>query len=157
MQVNKAFLIFEIEEAFKDVLLENGIGLSEADAIDSYADLKFRNNCKKNDEKLNWQTISLPALNNYYNNLSFFDAKGMRFHLPTFIIADIQSKYNFGLAFLLANLSDHYKLQFELLSGRQRNTIKLYLEYLPENPNYEFKKPEIKRAIENYWQNKQID
>jgi len=61
------------------------------------------------------------------------------------------------LAFLLANLSDHYKLQFELLSGRQRNTIKLYLEYLPENPNYEFKKPEIKRAIENYWQNKQID
>lgn len=89
MQVNKAFLIFEIEEAFKDVLLENGIGLSEADAIDSYADLKFRNNCKKNDEKLNWQTISLPALNNYYNNLSFFDAKGMRFHLPTFIIADI--------------------------------------------------------------------
>ncbi len=47
MQVSKAVLIFEIEKAFKYVLFENGIGLSEADAIDSYSDLKFRNNCKK--------------------------------------------------------------------------------------------------------------
>jgi hypothetical protein len=151
MRIDKAKLILEINEAFKDVELDNGIGLSEADAIDSYSDLGSRTECKKNDEKHNWNAISSDALNIYYCSLSYFDKKGMRFHLPAFMIADINGEYKFGMSFVLTHLSDHSRSQFELLSKKQREAVKLFLEYILEDPNYEFERPEIKAAIEGYW------
>lgn len=79
-------LIQNIEEAFKSVKLEDGIGLWEAqghdDRLTDEACLKLR----AKDEKENWHNI--PVLNLYKCNssLSFFDAKGMRFHLPVFLL-----------------------------------------------------------------------
>jgi len=51
MTPDKLFLISEINEAFKDVELDGGIGLSEANAIDDYKDEVFRSACKSKDEK----------------------------------------------------------------------------------------------------------
>ena len=47
MAIDKIYLISKISEAFKDVTLEDGIGLSEANAIDDYKDEQFRMECKK--------------------------------------------------------------------------------------------------------------
>ncbi len=154
MQQDKGKLILEIKEAFKGVILEDGVGLSEADAIDSYAETHVKAECRQNDEQHDWCAIPSSALNKYYSSLCFFDAKVMRFHLPAFMLAEINGEYCFGMSFALTHLSDYTKSQFELLSKRQRETIRLFLIYLSEEPNYEFKKPEIKRAIEGYWQNK---
>jgi hypothetical protein len=151
VSVNKVKLISEINDAFKDVVLGNGIGLSEADAIDSYADLKLRTECRQNDEKHNWNLITADNLNKYNCSLSFFDAEGMQFHLPAFMIADINEEYKFGMSFALTNLSDYSKSQFGLLSQKQRGAIRLFLEYILEHPSYEFERPEIKSAIESYW------
>ncbi|MGZ4035994.1 MAG: DUF6714 family protein [Bacteroidia bacterium] len=140
-----------ISEAFKDVQLSDGVGLSEANAIDDYKDDGFLEECKKQDEKHNWQAIPSEALNKYNCSLSFFDAKGMKFHLPAFMIAEINNEYRFGMSFALTNLSDHSKSQFGLLSKDQKNTVKLFLEYLLEQPDYEFEKPDIIAAVENYW------
>ena len=151
MAIDKIYLISKISEAFKDVTLEDGIGLSEANAIDDYKDEQFRMECKKKDEKFNWNAISSALLNEFYCSLSFFDAKGMRFHLPAFMIAEIKDEYKFGLSFPFTMLSDYSKSQFALLSKNQRSVVKLFLEYLLEHPNYEFEKPDIEKAIENYW------
>ncbi len=151
MEKDKLFLISAINEAFKNIELDGGIGLSEANAIDDYKDQQFRDECKKNDEKQNWNTIPSSALNKYNCSLSFFDAKGMKFHLPAFMISEIKGEYRFGMSFALTNLSDYSKSQFILLTQKQRETVKLFLEYLSEHPEYVFEKPEIKTAIENYW------
>ena len=153
MAIDKIYLISKISEAFKDVTLEDGIGLSEANAIDDYKDEQFRMECKKKDEKFNWNAISSALLNEFYCSLSFFDAKGMRFHLPAFMIAEIKDEYKFGLSFPFTMLSDYSKSQFSLLTKNQRDAVKLFLEYLLEQPNYEFEKPDIENAIENYWSN----
>lgn len=150
---DKAILIKQITEAFKDVLLDGGIGLSEADAIDAYKEESFKEKCRKQDEKHNWQAISTDALNNYYCSLSFFDAKGMRFHLPAFMIGEIKEEYRFGMAFSLTHLSDYTKSQFVLFNKEQRNAVKSFLEYLSVHPNYEFERPIIQSAIQTYWSN----
>jgi hypothetical protein len=151
MKTNKDHLILQITTAFNNVKLEDGIGLSEANAIDDYKDEAFKNECKKNDEKLKWSAIPSTELNEYYNSLSFFDSKGMRFHLPAFMICEIKGEYRFGMSFVLTHLSDYTKSQFSLLSKAQKQAVKLFLEYLFEHPDYEYEKPEIKRAIEEYW------
>lgn len=145
------FLVSEITTAFKGVELDDGIGLCEANAIDDYKDQQFRYECKKNDEKSNWDAIPSSLLNEYYSSLSFFDAKGMRFHLPAFMIAEIKGEYRFGMSFALTHLSDYTKSQFLLLNEIQRKAVKLFLEYLITDPNYEFEKPIIDRAIKDYW------
>jgi hypothetical protein len=150
MPVTKKQIISAINEAFKDVTLEDGVGLNEADAIDSYADQQTRATYREKDEKLNWNLISSSTLNHHYSSLSFFDAKGMRFHLPAYLLADIKGEYSFGMTFPLTHLSDYRKSQFELLTPAQRQAIRLYLEYLlVEESDYEA--PQIKSAIENYW------
>jgi len=149
--VNKAELISIIKEAFNGEVLGDGIGLSEADAIDDYKDDAFIDECKRNDERLNWEAISAESLNKYNCSLSYFDAKGMRFHLPAFMTAEIRGEYRWGMAFALTHLSDYSKSQFELLNAKQKEAVKLFLEYLLENPDYEFEMESIIAAIENYW------
>lgn len=146
-------MIQQITEAFKDVMLEDGIGLSEATAIDDYKDEAYKNQCKLVDEKLNWQIITSTELNENYTSLSFFDDKGMRFHLPAFMVCELKGEYRFGMAFALTHLSDYTKKQFSLLNQSQRKVVKLFLEYLLQDPNYDFEKPTIQAAIDNYWQN----
>jgi hypothetical protein len=87
MSMDKLTIISIINHAFHQVELDDGIGLSEADAIDDHRELQYRLECKKNDEKKTWTIIPSPLLNQYYCSLSYFDAKGMRFHLPAFMVA----------------------------------------------------------------------
>lgn len=148
MTKDRMFLIAQISDAFKDVELDGGIGLSEANAIDDYKNAQFRNECKKNDEKHCWSLIPSSKLNQFNCSLSYFDAKGMKFHLPAFMISEIKGEYRFGMSFALTH---HTESKFELLTKKQKEVVKLFLEYLLENPDYEFEKTDIKTAIENYW------
>jgi hypothetical protein len=140
-----------IKEAFNGVVLEGVIGIREANAIDDYKDELFREECKKNDEKENWDMITSSEMNKYNSALSFFDAKGMRFHLPAFMLAEIEGEYKWGMSFVLTNLSDYSKSQFALLNKKQREAVRLFLEYLLQDPNYEFEKKDIESAIKRYW------
>lgn len=153
MQLDKEKILLIIQETFRDVQLEDGIGLSEATAIDEYRDEGFRLACRAVDEKLNWRNIPATALNENYTSLSFFDSKGMRFHLPAFMSAELNREYRFGMAFSLSHLSDYTKAQFSLFSKEQRDSVKLFLEYLMEDPDYEFERDTIKSAIQNFWSN----
>jgi hypothetical protein len=144
-------LIFRIREAFKGVLLDGGIGLSEAEAIDDYKDEAFKKAGREKDEKQDWEKIPSAELNEYHCSLSFFDAKGMRFHLPAFLIADLKQEYRFGMAFALTHLSDYTKAQFSLLTHPQRQAVRCFLEYLLVDPDHEYERPAIRAALENYW------
>lgn len=143
-------LITEVHIAFKDVKLEDGVGLWEGKGLDDYADEKVRLELRKKDERNNWNQISSDTLNQCHCSLSYFDAKGMKFHLPAFMVASIMGVYKFDLVFTLINLSD-YQTQFVFLSQKQKEVVKLFLEYLIESPEYKSEVSDIKIAIKNYW------
>lgn len=144
-------LITTVRSAFSGVKLEDGIGLFEAQGIDDYETKEDCLKLRENDEKENWQKIAIPSLNHCYSSLSFFDPKGMRFHLPAFIIADIKDQYmqNFGLQFSL--ITDYNLEQYSALDLKQRIAVRQFIEYMIANEDYSYEKEHLKHAIEVYW------
>jgi hypothetical protein len=66
-------LIKEIISAFKDISLEDGIGLQEGNAIDDYQDKKFRAECRSNDEKNSWAAQAHNKMHNSFFISSLFE------------------------------------------------------------------------------------
>lgn len=149
--MNSHELMQIIINAFQNVKLEEGIGLSEGNAIDDYETDEVKALCRANDEKENWQNISSADLNKYNYSLSYFDAKGMRFHLPAFMIAELKGEYFSGMAFALTHLSDYAKSQFELLSEDQRKVVREFLIWLSTLKDYEYNRPDIEKALKDFW------
>jgi hypothetical protein len=140
-----------IREAFAGVKLGDGVGLQQAQGLDDYEDDATCVRYRENDEKDDWTRIPVEELNRCNSSLSFFDAEGMRFHLPAYLVADLQGAYNFGMAFCLTHLSGYSTSQFALLSEAQRSTVRAFLLHIAEDPDYEFDRPHIIRALNEYW------
>ena len=144
-------LCYTIQEAFADVKLGNGVGLQQAQGLDDYDDVATCARYREQDEKDDWSRIQSEELNRCNSSLSFFDAEGMRFHLPAYLIADLQGSYRFGMAICLAHLNDYRISQFSLLSPVQRNAVRSFLLHIAEVADYEFDRPHIIRALDEYW------
>lgn len=144
-------LISTISRAFKGVTLEGGVGLDEAQAIDDYKTIEQRKLQRSYDEKEKWQIIPVSELNRCNSSLSFFDAKGMRFHLPAFMIVDVKDQYNSGMSFCLTDLSDYSKSMFSLFTQEQREAVRCFLNYAYNSPEYEFENNLIADALLGFW------
>ncbi len=141
-----------IDRAFHDVRLGDGIGLWEAQAIDDYADAETRQRNRNRDEKDDWRRISIETLNACYSSPCFFDAAGMRFHLPAFLTAELADQPTFGAVFHLTSFDGNARdSQFELLNAEQRNAVIEFLLLLRDAPGYESERPAIVGALEAYW------
>jgi hypothetical protein len=140
-----------IREAFAGVRLGGGVGLREGQALDDYADAATRGVYRANDEKEDWERISAEELRQCHSSLSFFDAEGMRFHLPRFLVADLRGEYSFGLSFTLTNLSDYTRAQLAALSAEQRRSVRMYLLHLLDDPDEAFDRERIEEALRSFW------
>lgn len=139
--MKKEELIGEIKSAFKNVKLEDGIGLWEAQGLDDYADSKTILELRKKDETEDWSAISFKDISFCASSLSFFDAKGMKFCLPKFLMLDIlepnehddQESYPVDVLFTLG-LNGKYQIQrFSLFNNRQKECVICYLKYKLNN------------------------
>lgn len=149
--MTRAELIDAIRQAFAEVTLEDGIGLHEAQAIDDYEDHWVQKNHRKNDEKQDWNKIPVSQLIACRSSLSFFDAKGMRFHLPAFLIAELEQPLDSGVVFQLTQ-SDAFSLdRFLLLSSEQTHAVVEFLWAILKDPDYTYDHPQVENALENYW------
>jgi hypothetical protein len=138
----------QIEAAFAEVSLGSGIGLYEAQALDGYANEDERAKCRERDEKDDWRTIPAKRLNECYSSLSFFDGEGMRFHLPAFLIADLDGNYEFGMDYCLTLCPGE---QFALLNTAQAETVRDFLRFIEDEPDYALSRERIRHAIDEYW------
>src|SRR4029434_9253486 len=93
---------------------------------------------RANDEKDDWHRIPTEALNCCWSSLSFFDAEGMRFHLPAYLIAELRGDYDCCMTFCLTRICDHRVNQFALLSPAQRAAVKPFLLHILDDPDEEF-------------------
>jgi hypothetical protein len=138
-----------IRSAFAGVTLGAGVGLREADGMDDYADEPALASLRARDEKCDWSAIPLADLDCCCSSLSYFDAEEMRFHLPAYLIADLEGTLNCIPLFTLfeARMDSRYKL----LSPAQREAVREYLLLHLSDPRYEFNHPQIRAALETYW------
>lgn len=143
-------LIEIIRQAFTNVELEDGIGLWEAQAIDDYEPKSTQIEKRKTDEKEYWTSISPEELQRCHSSLSFFDAKGMRFHLPAFLVASIKEQVDDPI-FHLTHLDDYAKSKLTVLNPEQRRAVSKYLAWCSEQEDYEFERPLIQRVLDEYW------
>jgi len=147
----KDAVIEQIREAFKHVVLGNGVGLLQAQGIDDYENEATCRAYREQDEKMNWEAIPVESLNKCYSSPCFFDAEGMRFHLPAFLIANLKEELKVDPIFHLTYLNDYSKSQLGLLSPEQRAAVRSYLLWVKNQPNYEIDLEVIKSSLETYW------
>jgi len=139
-----------IEEAFRDVKLGDGVGLFQAQGLDDYADASTCAAYRKKDEKDDWRRITSETLCRCNSSLSFFDAEGMRFHVPAYLICDLKGEYNMGMDFCLTHRCVD-SAKFSLLSPEQRLCIRFFLLHILHSPEYKFSRPDIRYALDHYW------
>jgi hypothetical protein len=146
----------KIVEAFHGVSLEGGIGLRQADGIDSRKSEDVCRLLREGDEKDDWSQIPQDDLDRYSGSLTFLDPDGMRFYLPAFMLADIDQQGSncsdqFDLLSRFIDLSDHSKKQFSLLSLQQRSVVADYLRYVQDQPGHWLYVHRIDYALESFW------
>jgi hypothetical protein len=141
-------LIDLVDEAFDGVLLDNGIGLREADGLDDYAQPDRLKKLRAQDEKLDWRKIT-PELLGYCNAApSFLDAKGLRFHTPAFIIAELrgQAEVNFVDRFIYNHFVSAPEF-IKLLTPKQREAIIACIDFYSSEYSYDYNSTEIEKAV----------
>jgi hypothetical protein len=143
-------LITVISEAFRGVTLGDGVGLLQAQGLDDYEDEATCAAFREGDEKEDWRVIATADLNRCNSSLSFFDAAGMRFHLPAYMIAELRGEYGFGMAFSLTQVGD-FERYYSALNSQQRHAVRQFLLFLLNDPDYDFDRAHIERALNDYW------
>lgn len=140
-----------IRVAFSGVTLGKGVGLRQAQGIDGYEDESAVARYRLSDEKDDWSRIPCDALNECPSSLSFFDAEGMRFHLPAYLLGALSGAYRHDVTFCLTDLGELHQRQFSALSDAQRAAVREFLKYVAEEDDYAFSRPNIFRALDEYW------
>ena len=146
-----------IREAFRGVVLGKGIGLREGCGLDDYADSKTLAEYRTQDERKSWESIPSDELNDYSTSLSYFDAEGMRFHLPAFLIDELSgASFTYSIVFHLTHLSADDR-RIGVLSHDQKQAVREFLTYklnTLEEPNLSFERPLIEHALTKVWHNR---
>jgi len=147
----KEQIIGKIEAAFSGVVLGKGIGLFEAQALDDYESEEIQKKRRGEDEKINWNSISSEVLQNCHSSLSFFDADGMQFHLPAYLIGSIKGEIDDPI-FHLMHMDDYTESRFVTFNESQKKVVIEYLTWCRTEEEYEFDDKDIIRALNGYWE-----
>lgn len=140
----------QIRTAFAGVQLGDGVGLHEAQGLDDYASEEKCAEYRASDEKLDWQALRAEELDRCHSSLSFFDAEGMRFHLPAYLLADLDGTYGFGMASTLTWPSS-LRERFSLLNETQCAAVRAYLRFIQDEPEYAYERGQIQSALAGFW------
>jgi hypothetical protein len=141
-----------VRKAFEGVKLGEGVGLRQGQGVDDYADECTLASYRAQDEKDDWSAIPIADLDRCYSSLSFFDADGMRFHLPAYLVADLKGCLQTAdPLFHLVYMADGAASRFDRLTPSQREAVREFLLLRLSDPHGEFEHPLIEAALRDYW------
>jgi hypothetical protein len=143
--------IRRVEQAFESTRLDQGIGLREANAMDDYANYFERKVQRQHDEHTCWRKISIDSLNKYHVAWCYFDASGVLFHLPAYLIADLNGDLDQAFVDYLIGGQFDSTGWIALLSDSQAQAIVGVLKLVKHHPNYYDLSDRIDRAIARIW------
>ena len=140
-------LIQEITEVFDGITLGDGIGLLEANGIDDYASPAELAELRSRDEKTDWRRIETTLLNYCNASPTYFDDRGYWFHLPAFLITDLNDEFHtLFIERMIVDLQVH-RGWIDLLTQAQRDVITKTLELLRSHPGFTHMANEFYNAI----------
>lgn len=141
-----------VRKAFEGVKLREGVGLRQGQGLDDYADERTLATYRAQDEKHDWSAIPVADLDRCYSSLSFFDADGMRFHLPAYLVADLEGSLRTAdVLFHLIYLTEYAVSRFATLSPAQREAVREFLLLRMSEPHRVFEHPMIEAALRDFW------
>ncbi len=148
-----------IEAAFANVVLGQGVSLHETVVIDNYGSETQRKEARQRDEKQDWKKLlqddRIKRVDGL-GGLSFYDAEGLRFHLPAYLMIALEPTFadvTASLMFTLTSNSDFNQDRFSILNSEQRQAVRALLEYIQKHggPEFDFDQPRIAQALTEYW------
>ncbi len=152
MTADKDRVLGLVRRAFQGVTLGEGVGLRQGQGLDDYADERTLASYRAQDEKHNWSTIPAADLDRYCSSLSFFDADGMRFHLPAYLVADLEGRLQTtSILFHLVYMAHGAASRFDMLSPAQREAVREFLLLRLSDAHREFEHPMIEAALRDCW------
>ena len=125
-----------VEHAFAGVELDGGVSLDEAELIDDYA-LPARTERDPPPRGYGkgppWRELTRAGLDRFpWGNFPFQDARGIRYHLPAFMVAHLRGEPPPALDSLLFTLASGHQLEAlsRLLTAAQRHAVARYLVFV---------------------------
>jgi hypothetical protein len=142
--INTAELVRIIQEAFRDVKLDDGVSLNMTEYYDSGGSAKHFEQLAKDDERDDWQKIDDKMLEAFTVTFSFTDWKGFRFYLPAYMIWTVKyperpSIIGDSTVFSLdpgSILALKGRPVDEILNKQQIEAAVLFLEYCAEDSDH---------------------
>ncbi len=134
--MNSLGVIEQIRKAFRDVTLEDGIGILESDAIDGCVSDKRREQARNNDFRQNWETIPEEVIEENYSALCFMDPKGLRFNLPAYMIFALKNFRSSSSAsvdaaiYALCKEPEELDGEWKIFTQAQREAIASFLKFM---------------------------
>ena len=143
----------QITEAFKGVTLDDGMSLQEANYLDAPTaeGLQTRHLGERN----SWEAVCSDQLR--ISGLGGFwhlDKLGLKFHLPAFMIADLQGKLECCLPYKLYNRSQQRDDLAGMLDPGQKDAVIAYLNLCLRWDIYENEEPQIGDSLDTFWRRK---
>ena len=152
MIADKDRVISLVRRAFQGVTLGEGVGLRHGQGLDDYADERTLASYRTQDEKQDWSAIPVADLDRFHSSLSFFDAEGMRFHLPAYLIADLEGSLQTAeILFHLIYMAQNAASRFITLSPAQREAVREFLLLRLSDLHSQGEHPMIEAALRDYW------
>lgn len=128
--------IDELKAAFVGMKLGHGTGLREAHGIDNYEGDEYRATLRATDEKQNWQAIEVEELARCHAAPSFMNARGVAFHLPAFLVAELNDLHPYGFIDRVIYPSGFAVDWISELNTQQRQAVAAVLEVVGRHPDY---------------------
>ncbi|MFO7626491.1 MAG: DUF6714 family protein [Candidatus Fermentibacteraceae bacterium] len=153
-------LVIEIDAAFSNVELEDGIGVYEAEALDNYASKNELAIAKAKDREswMSWRDIPENVIGQFHTALCFVDAKGMMFLLPAYMRFSLEhfdtsdSASVDSAIYALDQDFDGFFGGRNVFSKDQRTVIAKFLRYMVIQAGDQWVDALVaSRAYENHW------
>jgi len=153
-------LLAEIEAAFGDVRLGDGISLHQARALDDYETDEVVAAARALDAVARWQDITDDKLDRLNDTLAFMDAAGFRYHLPRFMTWSLTHAGTGTGSFAIDapvyacdfrnNLKEYAMSRYALLSPEQLRTVARFLRFAAAHDG-PFDGRVAARALKRFW------
>jgi len=129
-------LIAEIQAAFKDVELKDGIGINEADRIEVGDRDAFRQKGKNLDRLWwrSWRDIEDKYIASYSSVMDFMDAEGLRWALPAYMTYIInhykEGSFSVDTTIYILEEGALGSDKRDIYTGEQKRVIAQFLQYM---------------------------
>lgn len=117
--------------------LDGGVGLWEAQGLDDYASQEELKDLRSKDEKRDWRKIPVEHLNRCQAAPWFMDARGFVFHLPAFLVAELNDQHGYGFIDGLYCSPESPPGWSDLLTSQQKNALVAALRLVLAHPDYD--------------------